>query len=148
MEHRMWAHPFDRPIKLDEDKTWGVGPNPDAVTGYDGIGWHSHFVDHESGEVYQVACSDGVNGGKGAHRPEHERWMEAARQVLWEGAKVVLDNGGSEYRISAREWNLLSNYIMPWLDAPTGATTGVVGTSHGLPVVVDPGLAPLVGNPP
>jgi len=66
---RTWANRGDERVDAPPCNR-GCDPSPDAIGGYYGMSWTEVFKDQQSGELYRVECSDGVNGGKGAYEDE------------------------------------------------------------------------------
>jgi hypothetical protein len=147
---RRYAHPFDRPVRIDGDEgTRGVDASPDAIGGCYGIGWREVYKDHRTERLYVVHCSDGVNHSKSAHSDKDAAWMEAMRKRIIDRTRHDL---GRPIKLSTREWRLMLNYhFLEWLDRHhTKSFTAVgddnrlldegqVGTINGIAVVVDPG---------
>ena len=157
---RRYAHPFDRPIKIEGNtETHGVDASPDAIGGCYGMGWREAFRCHKTGEIYSVHCSDGVSHSKSAHSDRDFRWMEAMR-------KCIIDRTQSQRKglivISMHEWVIMLGFgFSDWLDLLPGEEyktvgdsnrhldDGQIGTINGIAVVVDPGYQddlPPVGN--
>jgi len=89
---RRWATLGDVEVDGYDPNEGGHGPSPDAIGGYFGVEWQSYFRDAETNEVYQVRCTDGENGGKGAYSPEDEAMqMQMARQNLCAKSRVQAD---------------------------------------------------------
>ncbi len=150
---RTYAHPFDRPMKTDDDKTHGVGRNSEAIGGYTGIGWYETFRDYMTGELFRVHCTDGVNGGKSAHTDGKLGWMVSCRDEIIKRTKHEAESGVDQIRISSPEWAVMLKFtFFLWLDTVEGQEFktvgdsnchidyGQIGTINGVPVVVDPEL--------
>ncbi len=68
LPHRQYAEKHHR--QIGESDHWGHHPSPEAIGGYYGIAWYAVFEDPETGERYNVHCTDGVYGGSGPFREE------------------------------------------------------------------------------
>ncbi|NQV88869.1 MAG: hypothetical protein HQ488_00910 [Parcubacteria group bacterium] len=158
LESRHRAHPFDFAVKCS-GPTHGVDASPNAIGGFYGIGWDEVFRDHQTGDLYSVSCSDGVNGGKNAHSDRDMAWMEQVRLHII--ARTTSVSRGPIH-ISQREWAIMLGFTFcEWLDELPGErykTTGdnsrhmmegEIGTIGGIDVIVDPTATddlPPVGN--
>lgn len=119
IKNRTYAHPYDRPLDdseirdlgQDPNGSYGVGASSEAIGGFYGMGWVQYFQDRNTGEVYGVACSDGVNGGKDAHDIYPGMTQEYDR-IMTEWSDHNTDR--TDYHISVEEWNLLLNYRIKW----------------------------------
>lgn len=159
---RCYAHPFDRPFRMGSDnQTHGVGRDSDAIDGYTGIGWYEGFRDHQTGELFCVHCSDGVNGGKDAHTDKNLGWMEQCRVSIIERTKREAQSGVNPIHISSNEWAVMLNFTFAmWLDALEGQQyvtvgdacrhldSGQIGTINSVPVIVDPNMKCQLDSPP
>ncbi len=146
---RQWAHPFDRPVKVEGDEdTHGLDRSPNAIGGYYGIGWSEYFRCHRTGEVYAVHCNDGVNHSKSSHSNHDMKWMRAMRDRII--ARTRSQRSGVIV-LSTKEWAIMLTYRFEgWLDPihdEEGKTVGdqnrhldegQIGSINGVPVVVDP----------
>lgn len=157
---RRYAHPFDRPIKIEGNtETHGVDASPDAIGGCYGMGWREAFRCHKTGEIYSVHCSDGVNHSKSSHSDRDFRWMEEMRERIVNGTRC---QSSKPIMLSSREWAVMLNFgFSDWLDLLPGEEyktvgdsnrhldEGQIGTIRSVPVVVDPKISdklPPVGN--
>lgn len=157
---RQFAHPFDRPVKVEGDEqTHGVDPSSEAIGGFYGIGWYEAFKDHQTGQLYIVHCSDGVNRGKSAHSQRDMEWMEAMRKRI---VAHTTNQRIGPIKISTHEWAIMLHFSFSgWLDSLPGEELkivgdpnrhldeGQIGTINGLAVVVDPKAGdnlPPIGN--
>lgn len=158
---RQYAHPFDRPIKGDQ-QTHGVCPSPDAIGGYYGIGWYETFRDHRTNELFRVHCSDGVYNGKSSHSGKDLGWMESCRRDIIERTqRTTTAMGCKSVSISSAEWAVMVNFTFGlWLDLLPGEAhktvgdanrhldCGQIGTINGIPVIVDPRIECPLPSPP
>ena len=145
---RHYAHVLDIQIPGPEDRH-GVDPSPDAIGGYYGIGWYSYFRDRNTGEIYKVHESDGVNGGKGAYRDTGEKWRhDIYHNVLIPRFRKVAADDGTEITISRNERVAIQGFIHAVLlesekgnadgkQSDAGLEGGLVGHYHGIPVMCD-----------
>jgi hypothetical protein len=138
-----YADPLDEPVRGPKN-THGVHPSPDAIGGYYGIGWYEYFRDRNTGELYHVHCSDGVNGGKGAYSDKDEQWRERCFKSIKERTLIEADHGVEVIRLTRNEWVVTLGFTRHnWLDEgddPVVDSTDdgtVVGHIKGLPVVID-----------
>lgn len=145
---RQYAHPLDKRRRDFDSETHGVGRSSDAIDGYYGIGWYEYFEDRNSGEVYQVHCSDGVYGGKGDHSDEDERWIEEGYRNIMKRTQAEASECAAEVRLSRNEWVLMQKRTHSiWLDPQDGEEFarqadcsieyGLIGHIQGVPVIVD-----------
>ena len=147
--HRRYAGVFDLRIREEvETATHGVDPSPDAIGGYYGMGWYERYEDADTGEVYEVHCTDGVNGGKSARLPGDEEWLS---QCYW----AIVERSQRDAKIGCRQINLSLNELKVmrgfthavWLQSEEGKTDGqqsetglnggLVGHCRGVPVMCD-----------
>lgn len=156
---RPYAHPFDRPIKGDQ-QTHGVNPSQDAIGGYYGVGWYETFCDHRTGECFRVLCSDGVYGGKLSHPDEDLEWMELCRRdIIKRTGRNATECGCIS--LSSAEWAVMLNFTFElWLDPLPGEKLktvgdanrhldrGQIGAINGIPVIVNPCLDCGLPSPP
>ena len=139
---RIYANLFDLPIE-----------GPDVHGGGEtSMWWMSYFKDSTTGEIYQVRCSDGVNGGRGAYSREDEVYRDKCNAAILDRFKTAAQNGDSEIRISRNERMLMAGWnhrklletaegLHDGKDSEDGLEGGLVGHFHGIPVVCDLELA-------
>jgi len=144
---RRWAGVFDLPVQGDES-THGVDPSPDAIGGCYGIGWYEYFKDANTGEVYRVHCSDGVNGGKDAYSEKDACWRYDIHDAIVTRCHEAAKNSMAEVRISRNERVVMQGFTHArWLESSKGACDGeqssngleggLVGRCCGIPVICD-----------
>ena len=144
---REYAGIFDQPVTGDSE-TRGWSPNPDAITGYNGISWWSHFKDSQTGEVYRVHCTDGANGGYGPYAPEDEQYHHDCYCAIVERCHQQAAVGVREIRISRNERSLMQSFVHHrWLESAKGKCDGerseksleggLVGQVWGIPLYCD-----------
>jgi hypothetical protein len=127
MESRRYAHILDEKVKRNSD-SFGVQPSPDAIGGYYGVGWYEHFRDRNTGEIYQVFCSDGTYGGKDAYTDEDlQLLMKMQREIsdrVHDRAKCYM-----QIIVTRDEAVIMSKCCWQfWLDAPgEGDVIGYIG---------------------
>ena len=149
IQSRMYADPLDRPVQsLDNDHTHGVGRDSDAIGGFRGIGWYEYFRDRQTGLLYRVHCSDGVNGGKSAHADNDLKWILDSREKILRRTRNEAASGVEFIELSSNEWALMLGRIhSDWLDLKAGQThadgdrakdEGLIGHIRGIPVMVNP----------
>ena len=144
---RTFAGVFDLRVEGDEN-AHGVGQSNDAIGGFYGVGWYEYFKDAETGQVYRVHCSDGVNGGKGAHSDTDENWLNAIHYAIVARCHKEAKSGATEIRISRNERVVMQGFDHRfWLKSSEGACDGqqsndgleggLVGHCLGVPVICD-----------
>lgn len=144
---RSYAHPLDIPLERESEPR-GHDPSPDAIGGYYGIRWEEFFQDRNSGQVYKVSCTDGVNGGKGAYLPRDEAWRLKCFDTIQKNCRDEIKAGSEEIRISRNERVVMQGFIHRfWLESAEGKGDGkqsdqgleggLVGYCLGVPVICD-----------
>lgn len=145
---RRFAGLFDEPI--NSSKPRGCNPSSDAIGGYYSICWYENFRDSETGEIYKVYTSDGVDGGKGTYSPDDERLRSRYYSAVVQRTHYEIRNGARDVRISRNEWIIMMNHTHRfWLESAEGAhdgkqadnniKEGLIGYCWGVPVIVDLG---------
>lgn len=120
---RPYAGIFDLPIGSSE--TRGCCPNPDAITGCDGISWESYFKDSQTGQTYQVFCYDGVNGGRGPYLQNDDCYRNACYQTIVDRCHRQAKAGVQTISISKNERRLMQSFIHQfWLETAEGKRDG------------------------
>lgn len=146
IKSRCYAGIFDQPI--DSGEIRGADPSPNAIGGYYGISWCEYYRDTETGEIYKVYCSDGVNGGKLAYSPEDEAKRRDLYLGIIERSHQEAEALVAQIRISLDEWNVMRGFShAKWLESARGkcdgkqasrsVKEGLIGHCHGVPVIVD-----------
>lgn len=154
IESRHFAGALDEPIDdpTGKNEKWGCNPSSEAIGGYYGIAWYEFFRDVETREIYKVRCSDGVNGGKGAHSNEDEDWRQQCYEAIVARTHREARARARAIRISRNEWNIMkSRTHARWLESAERKTDGkqadrtiqegLIGHcwgTPGIPVIVDP----------
>ncbi|MFA5188730.1 MAG: hypothetical protein WC460_05200 [Patescibacteria group bacterium] len=147
VKSRFWANPLDEP--LGNGESHGCDESPEAIGGCYGISWNEYFRDIQTGEVYEVNCSDGVNYCKGAYAEEAEKWRRECQTAVTLMTQNAVKAGAHEIRISTNEWNIMKGCIhVFWLQSSEGKMDGkqadysikegLIGYCWGVPVIVDP----------
>jgi len=147
LESRDYADALDRPVKSDRKKH-GVDASPDAIGGHYGVGWYEIFQDRKTGEQYQVHCSDGVNGGKGAYSHQDEAWRQTCYATIISRTRAEAKAGAETIKLSTNEWAIMLGHTHAlWLDTKEGEEygegdrskdEGLIGHLKGTPVIVNP----------
>lgn len=141
--YRTFANLFDLPIKEGSGESGG---------GDRGVWWMEYFKDSATGEIYQVRCSDGVNGGRGAYVPEDEAYLTICYKAILGRFRAADKDRNPEIRVSRNERVLMAGWSHSELLASaeglhdgkkseSGLDGGLVGHFHGIPVICDPELA-------
>lgn len=144
---RTHAGMFDLPVDGPAEER-GCGRNSEAIGGFDGISWWGYFQDFETGVVYRVRCSDGVNGGNGPYTIVVEQLRDVHYRSLQRRFDHAEQAGATEIRISRRERFLMQGFAHAALlesarnrsdggQSKEGTEGGLVGHYHGIPVICD-----------
>jgi len=145
---RVYADLFDRPVEVKDEGSFGVGRDPDSITGCAAMGWYEYFRSRETGEVYRVLCTDGEHGGKGAHRDSDLRLIEGYYRHITQRTKSDAKKGAMRIVLSSREWHIMlghTHYL--WLDGADApgfdrsyceGDSGQIGTICGILVCIEP----------
>ncbi len=142
------AHPLDRPYDMGRTPAHGVGQDPDAIDGYRGIGWYQHFKDRNTGQIYAVHCSDGVDGGNNTHTWEDEEWMARMHEAICSRINREAERSNLVV-ISPNEWAILLNYARPnWTETDTTRDLGRVGMIGSTSIVVQQHTKDALDTPP
>lgn len=143
------ADVFDLRVEGD-GKTHGVGAGSEYIGGYSGMGWYEYFIDRNTGEKYKVHCSDGVDGGNDAHTYKDRQWMHDSYLAIIERTHAETKTGQTAVYVSRNEWVIMRGFIhCVWLESEEGKHDGeqskenvieggLIGVSHGIPVICDP----------
>jgi len=135
-------------LRVSSGETHGVSPSPDAIGGFYGIGWQEYYQDAETGEMFSVHCSDGVDGGNGPYSEEDEALRSAYHDAIETRCHEEADSGAKEIRISKNERALMQGFThVRWLESADGLCDGeqsgfgteggFVGNCHGVPIICD-----------
>jgi hypothetical protein len=138
---RSFAGVFDLRLK-GPTKTYGTNYSPEYIGGCGGIYWFEYYRDDETGEVYEVYCSDGVNGGNNAHTVADGCWLNQCYRAIVERCLAESETGQTVIWLSWHERVIMERFThYGWLDGGKQSCEPLesrfIGMCRGIPVVWD-----------
>ena len=151
IKSRPHAGVADIPVEAPENDcgTYGTHHSPSDIGGCYGVGWNEYFEDVESGELYYVACSDGVYYSKGPHHRNDIAWAEdinnqcksALEQVSADSALVRLPKKWAVVAFVHISGSVLDSVsdCEAWDEYRNNLRSGgLIGHCNGVPIYCDP----------